>query len=69
MDMRQKIFFLINIYLSQNDKNPTDVYLTHIEENELILLPECDISKGPRASFQQLCNLTIHWDSKRFEVK
>ena len=74
MDIKHKILKLVNDYLQKHDKNPTKLYLTSKDENELILLPETDPVKGPRHTFKDgifnnICPLEIVWDAKEFKVE
>jgi hypothetical protein len=69
MEIKQEIVALMNDFFRKHGQNPTKLHLTLREENELILLPETDLIKGPRHTFKEgICGLKILWDSKEFKV-
>ena len=70
MDILQKTVFLMNEYLRVHEKNPTKVYLTLKEENELALLPGVDVINGPRSTFKEtFLGMKVNWNAKEFKVE
>lgn len=65
----RKVFLAKQRYAEKGNGNPTKVYLTKIEESELITHEKCDAVSGPKGSFQKLQGLDIVWDSKEFKVE
>jgi hypothetical protein len=68
-NIQKMIFNKKNDFTSKNDHDPTKLYFTRTEENELISDPQCDIVKGVRKSFSKLQNLEIIWDADTFKVE
>ena len=70
MELRREIVFLMNQYLKKHGVNPTKLYLTRKEENEMLLFPEVDFIKGPRHTFKGgIGGMKITWDAKEFKVE